>query len=294
MQYRIGKGIYCGILWGTLLICVMAILAAVWLLFLPHTCNQPQASANDESESESEATGFLAVLQGETAQLSIAGDWHSTDETIATVDDTGLVTGIGQGTCQLRSEDACLQVAVRLLETRVGCTYVDGILIVNKSYGLPEDYDPGLQPIAETAFEELSADAAAEGLDIYIGSSYRSYAYQVEIYNNYSALYGWEQADTFSARPGHSEHQTGLTIDCNTINDAFSETPEAAWLAQHCAEYGFIIRFPEGKENITGYQYEPWHIRYVGKETAKEIQKYNLTLEEYLGVTSEYDTPWQG
>lgn len=183
---------------------------------------------------------------------------------------------------------------MRLLETRVGCTYVDGILIVNKSYGLPEDYDPGLQPIAETAFEELSADAAAEGLDIYIGSSYRSYAYQVEIYNNYSALYGWEQADTFSARPGHSEHQTGLTIDCNTINDAFSETPEAAWLAQHCAEYGFIIRFPEGKENITGYQYEPWHIRYVGKETAKEIQKYNLTLEEYLGVTSEYDTPWQG
>ena len=116
----------------------------------------------------------------------------------------------------------------------------------------------------------------------------------MKIYNNYCDLYGWEQADSFSARPGYSEHQTGLTIDCNTIDDAFGDTPEAAWLAQHCADYGFIIRFPQGKENITGYQYEPWHIRYVGADVAKEIQKYGLTLEEYLGVDSVYAEPWQG
>ena len=89
-------------------------------------------------------------------------------------------------------------------------------------------------------------------------------------------------------------HRTGLTIDCNTIDDAFGDTPEAAWLAQHCADYGFIIRFPQGKEDVTGYQYEPWHIRYVGVDIAKEIQKYDLTLEEYLGVDSVYTAPWQG
>ena len=157
------------------------------------------------------------------------------------------------------------------------------------------DFDPGkLDDTAAAEFDKLKADAAAEGLDIYIGSSYRDYNYQVTIYNNYCNLYGWEMADTFSARPGYSEHQTGLTIDCNTIDDAFGDTPEAPWLAEHCADYGFIIRFPDGKDSITGYKYEPWHIRYVGIETAKEINALGLTLEEYLGVNSEYTGPWEG
>ena len=146
----------------------------------------------------------------------------------------------------------------------------------------------------KAAFGQMKADAAKEDLNLYIGSDFRDYAYQVKIYNNYNDLYGWEMADTFSARPGYSEHQTGLTIDCNTIDDAFGETAEAAWLAEHCADYGFIIRFPDGKENITGYQYEPWHIRYVGVDTAKEIMSQGLTLEEYLGVQSEYAGPWEG
>ena len=141
----------------------------------------------------------------------------------------------------------------------------------------------------------MKADAAKEDLNLYIGSDFRDYAYQVKIYNNYNDLYGsGKMADTFSARPGYSEHQTGLTIDCNTIDDAFGETAEAVWLAEHCADYGFIIRFPDGKENITGYQYEPWHIRYVGVDTAKEIMSQGLTLEEYLGVQSEYAGPWEG
>ena len=180
------------------------------------------------------------------------------------------------------------------MEQRQEGTYVDGILIVNKSYPLSADYDPGLQPITKDAFQKLSDAAAQEGLDLYIGSDYRDYAYQVKIYNNYCEIYGSEQADSFSARPGYSEHQTGLTIDCNTIDDAFGETAEAVWLAEHCADYGFIIRFPDGKENITGYQYEPWHIRYVGVDTAKEIMSQGLTLEEYLGVQSEYAGPWEG
>ena len=172
-------------------------------------------------------------------------------------------------------------------------TYVDGVLIVNKSYSLPEDYNPGLDATTEEAFNQLSADAAQEGLNLYIGSDFRSYSYQVDVYESYCETYGWQQADTFSARPGYSEHQTGLTIDCNTIDDAFGQTEEAVWLADHCADYGFIVRFPDGKEDITGYQYEPWHIRYVGVDIAREIMSKGLCLEEYLGVDSVYAGAWE-
>ena len=246
-----------------------------------------------DTPSNIDAPAFLSVLEGNTAQLPV-GKWKSSDESVAAVDSNGTVTGVTQGRCQITDGKTAYQIAVRQLEQRQEGTYVDGILIVNKSYPLSADYDPGLQPITKDAFQKLSDAAAQEGLDLYIGSDYRDYAYQVKIYNNYCEIYGSEQADSFSARPGYSEHQTGLTIDCNTIDDAFGDTPEAAWLAQHCADYGFIIRFPKGKEDITGYQYEPWHIRYVGVDIAKEIQKYDLTLEEYLGVDSVYAAPWQG
>ena len=100
---------------------------------------------------------------------------------------------------------------------------------------------------------------------------------------------------SFSARPGFSEHQTGLAIDVNEISDAFIGTPEAIWLEEHCVEYGFIIRYPQGKQGVTGYKYEPWHIRYVGKDNAKRIHDAAvaagdpyLTLEEYFGITSAY------
>ncbi|WP_298483487.1 D-alanyl-D-alanine carboxypeptidase family protein [uncultured Ruminococcus sp.] len=256
---------------------------------------------------------FLAVLEGNTAGIAVnmsttgqasAGDlvWSSSDESVATVDASGTVTGVKQGKCDItvavkgnETISRTVPVTVRKLEQKDGCTYIDGILMVNKTYGLPESFDPGqLDATARAAFEQLKADAAKENLSIYIGSDYRDYQYQVTIYNNYSELYGWEMADTFSARPGHSEHQTGLTIDCNSIDDAFGDTQEAAWLAEHCADYGFIVRFPEGKEDITGYKYEPWHIRYVGVDTAKEINSLGLSLEEYLGVDSVYTTPWEG
>ncbi|MBQ8297612.1 MAG: D-alanyl-D-alanine carboxypeptidase family protein [Ruminococcus sp.] len=167
-------------------------------------------------------------------------------------------------------------------------TYIDGILIANKSYGLPADYAPGLDPTTESQFNALSEAAAQEGLNIWLASGYRSYEYQSTIYNNYSSLYGAETADTFSARPGHSEHQTGLAIDVNSIDDSFANTPEAEWLAQHAHEFGFIIRYPQGKQHITGYKYEPWHIRYLGVETATAVYNSGLTLEEYLGIDSVY------
>lgn len=174
------------------------------------------------------------------------------------------------------------------LEVRNGITYVDGIMIVNKTYSLPSDYNPGLDPEAEAAFNSMASQAWGEGISLFICSGFRSYQEQETVYNMYVYERGEEEADKVSSRPGHSEHQSGLSMDINTTDFSFAGTPEAVWLTNHCADYGFIIRFPLGKESITGYSYEPWHIRYVGVETAKAIAEQDVCLEEYLGVTSDY------
>lgn len=173
------------------------------------------------------------------------------------------------------------------VEVKDGVTYVDGVIIVNKTYSLPHDYGTGLTPEAEAAFYEMAGAAANEGIWLYIISGFRSYWYQDQIYWGY---YSWrgEETDRFSAKAGHSEHQTGLAIDVNDATMNFVGTPEAQWLAQHCVEYGFIIRYPEDKEAATGFMYEPWHIRYLGKEKAKQIADSGLCLEEYYGLTSVY------
>ena len=205
----------------------------------------------------------------------------------------GQVTGLQKGTCTVTAsygdEHVDIPVTVRELTIKNGITYVDGLLVVNKSYSLPRDYDPGLLPITEEAFDVLAEDAAKEGLELYIGSSYRSYEFQEKVYNSMVSGYSKQYADDLSARPGHSEHQSGYSIDCNSIDNNFAETPAGQWLAAHAHEYGFIIRFPEGKEKITGYAYESWHIRYVGIEHATNMYEQGLTLEEYLDVKSVYD-----
>lgn len=231
--------------------------------------------------------------------LDKGGTWTTSDEKIATVDGWGNVTGVSAGTCivTVTSTDnpqvkADIKVNVKEsahnFQQINGLTYIDGILIANKSYSLPSTYDPGMNADAVKQFSQLSAAASKEGLNIYLSSGYRSYSYQSGIYNNYVAYYGKATADTFSARAGHSEHQTGLAIDVNSIDDSFAGTPEAVWLANHAHEFGFIIRYPKGKENITGYKYEPWHIRYLGVEKATDVYNSGLTLEEYLGIDSYY------
>lgn len=169
-------------------------------------------------------------------------------------------------------------------------TYINGVLIANKSYSLPADFAPGLDSTCYNQFCKLSRAAAQEGLNIYLSSGFRSYDYQAQIYNSYVAREpnGQAAADTYSARPGHSEHQTGLAIDVNQIDDSFIGTPEAIWLENHCHEFGFILRYPQGKQDITGYQYESWHIRYVGTDLATQIHASGLTLEEYFGIDSYY------
>ncbi len=174
------------------------------------------------------------------------------------------------------------------IEVIDGITYVNGILIANKTYSLPATYAPGVDATAEAAFQKMQQAAAQEGLNIYISSSFRSYEYQTKIYNNYVARDGQQEADTYSARPGHSEHQTGLAFDLNTIDDSFADTAEGKWVGLHAHEYGFIVRYPDGKSDITGFQYEPWHIRYLGVETATAVYESGLCLEEYLDITSIY------
>lgn len=181
-----------------------------------------------------------------------------------------------------------------------GITYIDNVVVVNKSYGLPSNFAPNnLETIngyikivdyVKDAFNELRNDSLSIGLNIYASSGYRSYSDQNYIYNNYVSYDGKENADTYSARAGFSEHQTGLAIDVNTIDSSFDGTDESNWLSDNCYKYGFIIRYPKGKDDITGYMYEPWHIRYVGKDFATKL--YNdgnwITLEEYFGIDSKY------
>ena len=175
------------------------------------------------------------------------------------------------------------------IEVKNGITYVNGILIANKTYSLPSDYNPGkILPDAQAAFNEMQAAAKKDGYNLTIVSGFRSYSYQSQLYNNYVARDGKAAADTYSARPGYSEHQTGLAMDINNASSSFNNTPEAKWIAANCYKYGFILRYPKGKENITGYMYESWHVRYLGKQLAKEVYDSGLTLEEFLCIDSKY------
>ncbi|MBQ5333717.1 MAG: M15 family metallopeptidase [Oscillospiraceae bacterium] len=225
---------------------------------------------------------------------------------MAVVDDIGNITAVSEGECIIRVQSAVspevyAEVNVTVIspeeeesepssknEGDTELTYIDGILIANKTYALPSDYNPGVDPDAQAAFDKMQSAAAEEGLNIYISSGFRSYDYQAGLYERYVERSGKAEADRYSARPGHSEHQTGLAFDLNSIDITFADTEEYEWVKAHCAEYGFIIRYPEGKESITGYMYEPWHIRYLGAETAKKVTDSGLTLEEYLGIDSKY------
>ena len=172
------------------------------------------------------------------------------------------------------------------------------LLIVNKYYKLDSNYTPdnlvkvennlGQGYLEKETYEHfvlMANDAKKEGLTLLSASPYRSYATQKYIYNDYVKRNGQEEADTYSARPGHSEHQTGLAVDIKSDLSGelmrFETTKEAKWLSENAYKYGFILRYPKGKEHITGYIYESWHYRYVGVETAKKIKEEDITYEEY-------------
>lgn len=237
--------------------------------------------------------------------------WTSSDPAVATVDSIGNIKGVKKGFCVVTVKAAAnpsvkaeVKVTVtdaattaagsggtlgeRLASKAKEPTYIQGILIANKTYGLPKTFNPGASSEMLAAFSTMKADAAKAGLSLYNSSNFRSFELQVDLYNRYVSRSGQAAADTYSARPGFSEHQTGLVIDLNSVDDSFAGTPEAEWVAKNAHKYGFIVRYPKGKEAITGYQYEPWHIRYLGVSVAASVYQSGKTLEEYLGITSKY------
>ena len=172
-------------------------------------------------------------------------------------------------------------------------------VLVNKFYYLDNNYIPQnlenidskysasgrkLVNVARISFEFLAKKAKEEGYNIRAVSTYRSYDYQTSLYNNYVKQDGVENADKYSARAGFSEHQTGLAVDVDNVTSNFNNfenTEEYKWMLENAYKYGFILRYPKGKEDITGYIYEPWHYRYVGIEIASFINQNNITYEEY-------------
>lgn len=162
-----------------------------------------------------------------------------------------------------------------------GVTTVGGVIIVNRQFDLPKDYGDGLTDDTYNAFIKMRDDS---GYNMTIISGFRSYEKQKATFAYWASIDGAEVADTYSAQPGHSEHQTGLAMDITSLRQSYGETAEGKWLAEHCWEYGFLLRYPKGSEHITGYIYEPWHVRYLGTSTAKLLHDSGLTLEEFLGV----------
>ena len=180
-------------------------------------------------------------------------------------------------------------------------------MIVNKYYGLDKDYTPDdlmnitttyawgngfqVRKILWDAYLEMFNAAKENGIYLMINSAYRAYESQEIVFKNYEDSQGTAYAETIAARPGHSEHQTGLAIDIfstkNTNRKTFADTEEAEWLANNSYKYGFILRYPKDKESITGYQYESWHFRYVGKDIAKYIFENDITFDEYYAYFIE-------
>jgi D-alanyl-D-alanine carboxypeptidase len=182
-------------------------------------------------------------------------------------------------------------------------------VVANKGNQLPSTYKPAklvepkvllgkskgaeemqLRSDAAIALEEMFSTAEKDGIKLILVSGFRSYALQRAVYGNYSAAYGTEKADTFSARPGHSEHQTGLAADVGAqsrhceLDICFKDTPEGRWVAENSQNFGFIIRYQQNTQELTGYQFEPWHLRYLGHDLAEQVRTSNQTLEEFFGL----------
>lgn len=246
---------------------------------------EPASSSQiTEYDYEELQSSEAIVTDTETSETEASSEVSTSDTQDDFVPDVISENPQDESDFQMQSAPSVLQ------NGEVEPTYINGILIVNKTYPLPESYAPGtLTSETQAAFEHMQSAAWEDGgLNLWVQSGYRSYSYQYDLYNSYLATDDRETVDTYSARPGHSEHQTGLAFDLNTIDDSFAYTDEGKWVAENCYKYGFIVRYPKEKEALTGYKYEPWHLRYLGVELATDVYNSGLCLEEYLGITSEY------
>ena len=287
-----------------LLILVLSII--IGLIFFNMKRNNSKVEIEKEVSKEIDNTTTSTTTTTMPTTTTSTSTTAKTTTTKATTSPTTTKRAIKEGTTSKGYK----------IEYKNGAYYIDGILVANKSYPLDKEYIPsGTHAKANSstshcadciiengyqAFQKMKADLAQEGITMWIQSGYRSYSLQSSLYNGYVSRSGKAEADTYSARPGHSEHQTGYAFDvCASkdgknypcITSGFNGTEPALWLKDNCYKYGFILRYPEGKDNETGYKHESWHFRYVGVELATKL--YNggswITLEDYLGIDSKYD-----
>lgn len=243
-----------------------------------------------------------------------------TDPAESSNSSTSTVDSSSDTESSLPEKEEEVDTHIEAVEEETGLHIVDNpesiLVYVNKKRKLPDGYEPPdlvvpdvrhryepghmethMRKEAAGALEKLFSGAQENGFELMTISGYRSYERQDIIYTNQVKTNGQEYADKYSARPGTSEHQTGLTMDVryaddskeSKLDESFGDTATGIWLAEHAHLYGFIIRYPKNKESITGYSYEPWHIRYVGIENATDIFEHSLTLEEYFGY-DEWET----
>lgn len=222
--------------------------------------------------------------------IIICGFWYMTGNSTLELENINI-KGID---ISLNDKDKLVQ--------EIGSNGDENLLLVNGKYGLDKNYIPEGLCIPNIPFSDISDDeekhvarvivkpleelintAKEDGIILLGNSGYRSYKSQEKLYISRVKSEGRKLADAYVAKPGSSEHQTGLCIDITNENGYLVKgTEEADWLAENCYKFGFIVRYPYGRKNITGIEYEPWHIRYVGKEAAKYIYGNGITLEEYL------------
>ncbi len=263
--------------------------------------SQTSGGQSDSSASSSESSGQTST--GNTDSTSSASANTDSSETT----NTSATSGDASSLLQIR-EKSSLQSTISEKGGKMVVNDPESItVIVNKKRSLPDGYIPPdlvvpnvafsysgvlekshMRKEAAAALEQLFAASKKDGLDLRAVSGYRSYKRQVAIYKNNVATKGQEYTDRVSARPGTSEHQTGLAIDVSGpgigygLEQSFGATKEGKWLKEHAPEYGFVIRYTENGESSTGYTWEPWHIRYIGKALAEDVTSKGMTLEQYF------------
>ncbi len=263
--------------------------------------SQTSGSQSDSSASSSESSGQTSTGNSD----SMSSESANTDSSDTT--NTSATSGDASSLLQIR-EKSSLQSTISEKGGKMVVNDPESItVIVNKKRSLPDGYIPPdlvvpnvafsysgvlekshMRKEAAAALEQLFAASKKDGLDLRAVSGYRSYKRQVAIYKNNVATKGQEYTDRVSARPGTSEHQTGLAIDVSGpgigygLEQSFGATKEGKWLKEHAPEYGFVIRYTENGESSTGYTWEPWHIRYIGKALAEDVTSKGMTLEQYF------------
>ena len=255
-----------------------------------------QSTLNGSSEEDlPDLAETITRLSGETAGVITDREAYVNDSWRWIFGEAGIPDQLARKVAASVLESPAFIMELLVLLQQDPYTYY----LVDKKNALPDGYEPDdlvslragsyrldrdglmLRAIAVEALEELSAAAASEGIFLTVGSTYRSAAYQAQVYEREVALYGKEAADRESAQPGKSQHQLGLTLDFTPIYDAFAQTPASRWLLNNASRFGWSLSFPDGYEEVTGYRWESWHYRFVGKDLAAFIDKYFGGIQQY-------------